>query len=103
MISSVLEDMAYYSYELVKPVYYNNVITHRSVRNAESYEMMQYIFENFNIDFGLIMTDTFGFDTEIRNKISTNDINFSSYLSGYTSLWQLALDDITEVYGKNNG
>jgi hypothetical protein len=99
----VLEDMAYYSYELVKPVYYNIVITHRSVRNPESYEMMEYIFENFNIDFGLIMTDTFGFDAEIRNKISTNDINFSSYLSGYTSLWQLALDDITETYGKDNG
>ena len=95
--------MAYYSYEMVKPAYYDNVITQRSVRNAESYEMMSYIFQNFNIDFGLIMTDTFGFDAEIRNKILSNDINFSSYLSSYTSMWQLALNEIVGAYGKDNG
>lgn len=99
LLSSVLEDMAYYSYEYVKPAYYDTVITYRSVRNENSYEMMSYIFENFNIDFGLIMTDTFGFDAEVRNKIMANDANFSSYLSGYTSLWKMAIDDIVKTYG----
>ena len=99
LISSILEDLSYQSYLLVKPAYYDNIITHRSIRNESSYEMIPYIFANFNIDFGLIMTDIFGFDAEVRNKIHTNDINFSSYLSGYTSLWNKALADIVDTYG----
>ena len=99
LISSVLEDLAYYSYEYVKPAYYDTVITYRSVRNEDSFEMMPYIFEHFDIDFGLIMTDTFGFDTEFRNKILNNDVNFSSYLTSYTSLWKIALENVVKTYG----
>ncbi len=99
LISSILEDMAYYSYEYVKPAYYDTVITYRSVRNENSFEMMSYIFEHFDIDFGLIMTDTFGFDAEIRNKIVNNDTSFSSYLSANASLWKLGLDGIIKNYG----
>ncbi len=99
LISSILEDLSYYSYEFVKPAYYDTVITTRSARNERSYEMMPFIFEHFNIDFGLIMTDTFGFDAEIRNRINNNNANFSSYLSGYTTLWDKALEDVVGNYG----
>ncbi|MGM9682602.1 MAG: hypothetical protein ACI3XQ_03295 [Eubacteriales bacterium] len=99
LISSVLEDLAYYSYEYVKPAYYDTVITYRSVRNEESFEMMEYIFEHYDIDFGLIMTDTFGFDAEVRNKIVNNDTGFSSYLSSNTSLWKYGLDNVIKNYG----
>ncbi len=99
LISSVLEDMSYYSYLYVKPAYYDTIITYRSIRNDESFEMMPYIFESFNIDLGLIMTDTLGFDAGVRSKITGNDINFSSYFSQYVTLWEKALVGITQNYG----
>lgn len=99
LISSILEDMSYNSYLHVKPAYYDTVITYRSVRNENSYEMMPYIFERFNIDFGLVMTDTFGFDNEIRSRILNNDKNFASYFKTYSGLWQKTLNNIISNYG----
>lgn len=100
LISSLIEDMGYYSYINVRPVYFENLITYRSVRNEKSLEMIPYIYDRFNIDFGLIMTDSFGFDSEIRNKIMKNDTNISSYVSGYASVWDMALRGIVANYGE---
>lgn len=61
--------------------------------------MMPYIFENFNIDLGLIMADIFGFDAEMRSKILNSDVNFSSYLTMYMPLWEKALDNVVTTYG----
>ncbi len=102
LVGSLLEDMAYESYQQVKPAYYETVITYQSVRNSESFSMMPYIFADFTIDFGLIMTDTFGFDAEIRNHILKNDSNFTSYFSSFLPLWNKALQDIVKSYGETS-
>ena len=100
LLGSLLEDMAYYSYVYVKPNYYDQVVTVRTSRNDRSYEMMPYIFEHYTIDFGLIMTDTFGFDNEIRNRILTNRSSFADYFTQYKGIWEIALGDIVSTYGQ---
>ena len=96
----MLEDMAYDPYVYVKPNYYDQVVTVRTSRNDRSYEMMPYIFEHYTIDFGLIMTDTFGFDNEIRNRILTNRSSFADYFTQYKGIWEIALGDIVSTYGQ---
>lgn len=54
---TVLEALAYYSYELVRPAFFDVVLENKAVRDADSYEMITLMHEHKTWDFG------FNFDT----------------------------------------
>lgn len=57
MAGTVLEALAYYSYEYVRPAFFDVVLENKAVRDADSYEMITLMHENKTWDFG------FNFDT----------------------------------------
>ena len=61
---------------------------------------MPYIFGHYTIDFGWIMTDTFGFDNEIRNRVPTNRSGFADDFTQYKSIREIALGDNVSTYGQ---
>ncbi len=53
MTGVILEDMAFYSYRDVAPIYFGLAVEGKYVRDTESMEMVQYIVENRLIDLGI--------------------------------------------------
>ena len=68
---ALAEDMAYYSQQMVIPVYYEQTIRLRGVRDDESYEMLDYIYDNVSTDLALVFSGM-TIDSVIRDLIATN-------------------------------
>lgn len=51
---ATLECLAYFGHNTVMPVYYEEVLTSRYVRDPESVEMLNLIFQNIRMDAGLV-------------------------------------------------
>lgn len=80
MAGTVLEALAYYSYEFVRPAFFDVVLENKAVRDADSYEMITLMHENKTWDFG------FNFDTTgkcydmLKNVVITKkSTDFASY------------------------
>lgn len=52
MVSSVLEYMAYYGYETITPVYYDEVLGQKLMRDQDSRDMLAVLRESLTFDFG---------------------------------------------------
>lgn len=81
---SVMEDMAYHSQQIVLPEYYEKVIHLKNVRDAESYEMLDIVFEHIIIDLAQVMKSTgLTLDDDIRRLVQNNQTDtISSTLEG---------------------
>lgn len=86
MSGAVLEALAYYSYKLVRPVYFDVVLENKTVRDQDSYEMITLMHESKTWDFGFNF-DTTGkcsgmLDAVVIDKDSTD---FASYYASVES------------------
>ncbi len=83
---AILEALAYYSYELIRPAFFDVVLENKAVRDADSYEMITLMHENKTFDFGFNFDSTgkcYGMLTEVViNKKSTD---FASYYASVES------------------
>lgn len=51
MLAAVLECMAYHSYQLVRPAYYDTSLSSRYMQDPQSKEILDLIFDSLNFDF----------------------------------------------------
>ena len=65
MTATISEVMAHDSYEYVIPVYYNNVVEHKGLRNEDSVEMLEII----RATRGMDMAAGFGWNTSLREQL----------------------------------
>jgi len=81
---AVAEALAYYSYELLRPAFFDVVLENKAVRDEDSYEMITLMHENKTFDFG------FNFDTtgQCYNMLTDVVINKKStdFASHYASV-----------------
>ena len=64
--AAALEALAYHSYLLVRPAYYETVLSERYMKDPESVEMLDLIFDTLDFDFASCWSDIFG-SANIRN------------------------------------
>lgn len=97
LAGSVLEDMAYYSQQMVIPEYYERTIHLRNLRDEQSYEMLDIIFEHIIVDPALIMSLTV--DTDIRDIVANNKKDtIVSTLQSNLSIYETVIYDIAAAF-----
>ena len=77
MVSAVLEAMGSASYQIVKPVYYEETLRTKIAQDPQSALMMDIITEGIYIDLGIINTD-FGFQNGLRAMVQNKSNNTAS-------------------------
>ncbi len=80
-VGNVLQAMAIISHQKVKPAYYDKMLTSRSIRDEESAEMLDLIFQNRIYDMAMYFT-TLGLGDIFKTSVNANDDKFSSSYSG---------------------
>ena len=78
--ANVLEVYTILSQRLVRPAYYDTVLTTRNVHDAESAEMLNLIFANRTYDMAIYFADL-GYASIFANAVSSSGDNFSSKYS----------------------
>ena len=103
-IGRIASDLAYYSYYLVRPAYYDTTITGKFIRDAESYEMLDYILQNSRCDFAILMQSSgLSLLTDLRNIISGNKDSISSELAKKEKNYQKTIDKVLDKLEKMDG
>ncbi len=100
---AILEALAYYSYELLRPAFFDVVLENKSVRDEDSYEMITLMHENKTFDFGFNFDATgkcYNMLTEVViNKKSTD---FASHYASVESSIQSGFAKFIEDFEKNS-
>ncbi len=76
-LANVLELYAVLSQKYVRPAYYDTMLTTRNIRDAESAEMVDLIFEHRTYDMAMYF-DRLGLSSIFSNSVSGTAENFSS-------------------------
>ncbi len=77
-VGKTVQYYAIFSSQEVKPAYYNVMLTSRNVRDADSGEMLDLIFQNRVFDMAFYFRDTFGFYELFKTDVYKNTNKFSS-------------------------
>ncbi len=96
MTADVSEAMAHDSYENVLPVYYNNVVEHKGLRNEDSVEMLEIMRQGRSVD----MATVFGWGTSIngaiRGKLFAGDNQVASVVASQKASVEAAVAEFLE-------
>ena len=100
MCAAVLEAMAYHSYRLVRPSYYETVLSERYMQDPQSNEVLDMIFDSLYFDFSSTCSDIFP-NCEIRNNLRPLLSGESNTIAASTKSWkrivERKLDDYNEI------
>ena len=98
---AILEDMSYYSQQIIIPEYYERIIHLRNLRDDESYEMLDIIYGNISVDMALALGANLTIDSDIRDLVgNTATDKIASTLSGKVSSYKGYLDTIVKAICK---
>ncbi len=95
----VLEAYVVLSYKLVKPAYYDTMLTSRNVRDPDSAEMLDLIFQNRTYDMAMYFTDL-GFSGLFSDCVIGNTDNFSSKYSSNSKRFDRQVEKILKNISK---
>lgn len=97
MIGSVLEYMAYYGYKNITPVYYDEILGQKMMRDQDSRDMLDILRESMVFDFGTwsSMTSTSG----LGNALLVGGKNPATYLAANRTKMETELQDLLETVG----
>ena len=99
---AVLEEMTAYSQNTLIPEFYEQTIRLRGVRDAESYEMLDIIYENIIIDLGVVMKYSgLGLDTAIRGMLNFNDTSFSVMFDSQGEGYETKIGELATKFASN--
>ena len=100
MCAAVLEAMAYHGYRLVRPAYYETVLSERYMQDPQSNEVLDLIFDSLYFDFSSTCSDIFP-NCEIRNNLRPLLSGERNTIAASTKSWKRTverkLDDYNEV------
>ena len=97
----ILEDMAFYSSQYIRPAYYDVMLESKYARDDESSQMLDIILSNFTIDLALVMLNAgIDIDTLMRNAcIEGNTEIFSTIVANkpvYTSILEQTVAEFSK-------
>lgn len=101
MVGMILEDMSYLSMVNVKPAYVEILLQGKFLRDNESLEILEIIFDSYYCDYGF-MTNASGIDilTKLREFVANNSTSYVSRIAsiekGYTKLLSKLHDTFLE-------
>lgn len=95
--SVFLEAYAAQGEKRVRPQFYENVLLRKVGRDTESFDMLQYIFENLTYDVGCVY-DLVG--PETRGTASKENTDIASFMGTNRFTWRKELNDLVEAYSK---
>lgn len=98
MTGKVLEDMAYQSHLYVRPAYYESTLRGKCVRDEESLDMLDYIFEHQVFDPAFYMTS---FSTDLRSLCEKNSTDIASMFAGKVEKYRGAIDKFVASVTEN--
>ncbi len=81
--ATIAEVLTHDSYETVIPVYYQNVVEHKGLRNENSIEMLEIMRENRGVDLGMIFNWVGSLREDIANKLFNGDNQIASLAERY--------------------
>ena len=101
MISAIMEDMAYESLQIVKPAYYDTVLTGRYAKDAESARMLDIVYSNVTIDLGILFEYYgIGVDGSVRGAIKTGNTTLTSAIKTQQRLNNSLLKNVIDAFDK---
>lgn len=98
MTGKILEDMAYQSHLYVRPAYYESTLRGKYVRDEESLDMLDYIFEHQVFDPAFYMTS---FSTDLRSLCEKNSTDIASMFAGKVEKYRGAIDKFVASVTEN--
>ena len=93
--SVFLEAYAAQGQQRVRPQFYENVLLRKVGRDAESFDMLQYIFENLTYDVGCVF-DLVG--PETRGTAGSLNTDIASFMGTNRFTWRKELSDLVDAY-----
>ena len=91
MCAAVLEAMAYHSYRLVRPAYYETVLSERYMQDPQSNEVLDLIFDSLYFDFSSTCSDIFP-NCEIRNNLRPLLSGDRNTIAASTKSWKRTVE-----------
>ena len=97
MLAAVLEAMAYHSYKLVRPAYYETALSERYMQDPQSKEVLDMIFDTLYFDFSSSCSNIFP-GCVIRDNLRPILSGSKNTVSSSTRSWQRQIDRMLEKY-----
>ena len=106
MTGILLEDMAYHSYKIVRPAFFDIMLDGKVAKDEESTEMLDIVYSNMYVCLLQPMSGVgLSTDTTMRSFIvnKTGSSAIASTLKMTSKMWSKVLGDIAESFAKNMG
>lgn len=97
--AAILEAMAYHSYLLVRPAYYETVLSTRYMQDPESKDVLDLIFTSLDFDFSSSWSDILG-SSNIRNALRPILSGSKNTVGSTTRGWQRSIQRILDGYNE---
>ena len=97
MLAAVLEAMAYHSYKLVRPAYYETALSERYMQDPQSKEVLDMIFDTLYFDFSSSCSNIFP-GCVIRDNLRPILSGKKNTVSSSTRSWQRQIDRMLVKY-----
>ncbi len=101
MVGRILEDMAYESYNIIKPAYYDIMLQGQYAKDMESAEMLNIIYKHVTLDLAIFFKKYgISVDTTMRNAIKSGSTSIASTMQSQKRLTESLLKSIVEDFEK---
>lgn len=99
MLAAVLEAMAYHSYKLVRPAYYETALSERYMQDPQSKEVLDMIFDTLYFDFSSSCSNIFT-SCVIRDNLRPILSGTDNRVSSSTKSWERSVNRFLEKYNE---
>ena len=103
MLGAVLESLAYHSYQMIPPAYYDSVLSLRFMQSPESKEVLDLIFDTIQFDFSGTCSNIFSYVVirdSLRPLLSGKRNTVASATKSWKSRVEKELETINETISK---
>ena len=90
----ILDSMSYYSNRDVLPIYYNETVSHKGLRNEDSVEMLDIIYNTRGIEFSQIFSITKDWVNAFNSQIVNENLNLASTNASSTKIININMKKI---------
>ena len=90
--------MAYYSYKMLRPAFFDVVLENKAVRDEDSYEMITLMHENKTFDFGFNMGSASIYNALTEVVITKKGTDFASYYKTMEKMASRQFDKLFESF-----
>ncbi len=99
MCAAILEAMAYYSYNTVRPAYYETALSERYMQDPQSKDVLDTIFDTLYFDFSSSCSNIFT-ACVIRDNLRPLLSGTTNTISSATASWSRSIDKALQNYNK---